>query len=90
MRVIRAVVGMVLFMLALRFILLFLGASASAPIVEWVYRVTDGVVAPFAGAFGGWALPPFAIDFSTLFAMIGYALLGWVLIALVRFFMLPR
>ncbi len=89
-RVINAVIGMIEFMLALRLILTLLGASATAPFVSWVYGVTDGMVAPFAGAFATWQLGGFFIDFSTLFAMIGYAIIGWLLLRLLDFFSLLR
>lgn len=72
-------------LLGLRIILRFFGASTSAPFVDWVYQTTAPLLAPFSGMFpsplmsGG-----FVIEFSALFAAIAYALLGYLVMELVR------
>jgi hypothetical protein len=85
-RVINVIVGIIELLLALRLVLELLGASAGAPFVAWIYNASWNLVAPFSGAFpslslGGSAL----IDFSTILAMIAYAILAWIVIKLVFF-----
>jgi YggT family protein len=85
-RAIDIVVGIIELLLAIRFVLELLGASSGAPFIAWVYSVSWNLVAPFSGAFpslslGGNSL----IDFSTILAMIVYAILGWLAIKLIFF-----
>jgi hypothetical protein len=67
-------------LLALRFVLRLLGASASAPFVEWIYETTKPLLQPFLFAFptpsvrGG-----FVLEFTTLFALFAYALIGYII-----------
>ena len=83
--VINWVVGIIEFMLALRLILELLQAGPSSQFVSWVYSVTSGLVAPFSGAFQSFYFGGFVLDISTLFAMIGYAIIGWLIIRLFSF-----
>jgi hypothetical protein len=85
-RVINVIVGIIELLLAVRLVLELLGANAGAPFVAWLYNASWNLVAPFSGAFpsislGGNSL----IDFSTVFAMIAYAVLAWIVIKLVYF-----
>lgn len=71
-------------LLGLRIALKLLGASTSAPFVNWVYETTQPLLAPFQGMFpspqvtGG-----FVIEFSSLFAVMVYAFIGYFLAELV-------
>ncbi len=82
-RIINTVIGIIGFLLALRIVLLLLGASTAAPFVAWVYSVTGGLMGPFAGAFPNLILGGFILDISAIFAIIGYAIIGglisWIL-----------
>ena len=89
-RVVNAVIGTIEFMLALRLILELLGANAAAPFVAWVYSVSGGFVAPFSGAFASWNVAGFVLDLSIVFAMIGYAIIGWLLLRFISFFSFLR
>ena len=71
--------GLIEAMLALRLILQLLGANPASAFIAWVYGVTDAFVWPFAGAFPTLTVGAFAIEFSTIFAMIGYAVIGWLI-----------
>jgi hypothetical protein len=83
--VINWVIGIIEAMLTLRLVLELLGASPSSQFVAWVYDVTSPFVAPFAGAFpsGSFGIP--SLDIATVFAMIGYAIIGWLLIRVFSF-----
>lgn len=85
-RVINMLIGIVEFALAGRLVLELLGASTSSPFVEWVYTVTDALVQPFAGAFPALSVGSGSmIDVVAIFAMIGYAVIGLVVIQLLLF-----
>lgn len=78
LRVINVVLSIIEFLLALRIVLELLGASASSQFVAWVYAVTDALIGPFASAFPNWSVGGFVIDVSAIFAMIGYAIIAWL------------
>ena len=81
--IVNLVFGVVEFMLAVRIVLELLGASAAAPFVAWVYIVTAGLATPFSGAFPSWDLGQgYVLDLSAIFAMIGYAIIGWIVVRL--------
>lgn len=72
--------------LALRFALKLLGASARADFVSWIYETTAPLLAPFRGAFPSPMIEQgFILEFSTLFAILIYAVIGWLLTELVEF-----
>jgi uncharacterized protein YggT (Ycf19 family) len=71
------IIGLIEFLLTLRLLLKLLGASASAPFVQWIYATTSPLLAPFEGMFPTSTLPVgFILEVSTLFALISYAFLG--------------
>ena len=86
LRVVNMLIGIVEFALAARLVLEVLGASSSSQFVEWVYTVTDALVQPFSGAFSALAMGNGSvIDVVAIFAMIGYAVIGLVVIQLLLF-----
>lgn len=81
--IVNLVFGVIEFMLAVRIVLELLGANSGAPFVAWIYEITGGLIAPFAGAFPSWDLGGgFVLNLSALFAMIGYAIIGWIVMRL--------
>ncbi len=82
-RFVNSLVGVILAialtLLGLRFVLKLFGANASNDFVEWIYRTSGDVLAPFRGIFpqqnveGGYVL-----EFSTLFAMLAYTLVALI------------
>lgn len=86
-RVINTVVGVIEAMLALRLALELLGASTASAFVLWVFTVTERLVAPFFGAFPSLSLGSAVLDLSTIFAMAGYAVIGWLAIRVLSFFL---
>lgn len=71
--------------LALRFLLKLFGANSSTAFVSWVYAMSSVLLDPFRGIF-----PPvvvqnrFVLDFTTLFAMLVYAILALVLLWIIN------
>jgi uncharacterized protein YggT (Ycf19 family) len=83
---INTVVGLVEFILGMRILLKLFDASASAPFTNWIYETSSPLIAPFRGMFPHPALDGvFVIEFSTIFALIFYALVGYFLVELVEF-----
>jgi hypothetical protein len=86
LRILDVVLGIVELLLAGRFFLRLLGANGGSGFMAWLYRVTDQLLGPFAGAFPSVSLSGnYVIEFSTLFAMLIYAFIGWIIIRLVAF-----
>jgi uncharacterized protein YggT (Ycf19 family) len=84
-RIINGLVGIIECLLVIRLVLEILGASQSSQFVAWIYGVTSGLVAPFTGAFPAFSISGTAIDLSIVLAMIGYAIIGWLVIRLLSF-----
>lgn len=83
LRLINGLVGIIEAAFVLRLILELLGASPSSAFVAAVYEITGRLLGPFAGAFPNFSLGVgFVIDVSTIVAMIGYAIVGWLVIRL--------
>jgi len=73
------VFGIIEALLVIRFILKALGANASAGFAEFVYGITQPLVAPFVGLFGTPASGGGAVlEPHTLIAIVVYALLAWL------------
>jgi hypothetical protein len=85
-RIVDFALGIIVLLLAARMLLKFFGANSGASFVSWLYGVTGQLVAPFAGIFPDWTIAGrYVIDFSTLFAMVAYIILGWLLLMLISF-----
>jgi hypothetical protein len=86
LRILDVVLGIVELLLAGRFFLRLLDANGGSGFMGWLYGVTDQLLGPFAGTFPSVSLSGnYVIEFSTLFAMLIYAFLGWIIIRLVAF-----
>ena len=68
-----AIVGV---LLGLRFILKLFGANASNEFVNWVYESSAEILGPFRGIFPSANLDGFVIEFSTIFAIVVYSIIG--------------
>ncbi|MEK7601324.1 MAG: YggT family protein [Patescibacteria group bacterium] len=85
-RLINGIISLIEAALALRLILELFGASASSRFVAFVYGITDRLLGSFAGAFPNISLGGgYMIDVTAIFAMIGYAILGWLIIRALSF-----
>ena len=63
--------------IGLRFFFKLIGANPENPFAAFLYRFTDFFVAPFASLTGAPAAGGMIFEFSTLIAMIVYALIFW-------------
>lgn len=84
------ILGIVEFLLSLRIILKLFGASPTAPFVSWIYETTQPLLVPFIGAFPSPRLEGgFIIEFSSLFALIVFAFIGYLVDRLFVSFTIP-
>lgn len=83
-RVIWYITGILLALLAFRFVLSLLGANRGNPFADFIYSVTYPFVAPFFGLFGysvRYGVARFEIE--TLVAMAVYALVAYAIVKLI-------
>jgi len=88
--ILSAIVGFMSTLVALRFVLRLLGANPANAFVNWVYDWSTPLVAPFAGIFGQDStivegpgiVTPSVFEWTTLIAVLVYAVFGGLLIRL--------
>lgn len=76
-RIVWYVAGVIITLLALRFILFMLGANQGSGFVDFIYGISGIFAAPFAGIFPAPTYGQFFFDTASLVAMIVYALIAW-------------
>ncbi len=85
-RVIRALIDFVSLiielLLSIRLIFKFLVVNAGTPFVAWLYGITAPLVAPFAKIHPDWRVSGFVINFTTLVALVVYAIAGQLILML--------
>ena len=64
-------------LLALRFGLKLIGANPASPFAVFIYGLSGLFLFPFAGLTGTPAAGGMVLEFTTLIAMVVYALIGW-------------
>jgi uncharacterized protein YggT (Ycf19 family) len=83
---VEAVLLVVETLLGLRLLLRFLGARQDVAFVQWLYATSEPLIEPFVGIFPSPVIEGrFVLEFSTLFAMLIYALIAYVVIELVHY-----
>lgn len=73
---VNVVIGAVWALLGLRFILKLFSANPTHEFVNWVYETSGEVLGPFRGIFPSANLDGFIFDFTALFAMLVYGIIG--------------
>src|ERR1700730_12520043 len=74
--------GLIEGLIAIRFVLKALGANAGAGFAQFIYGITNPLVAPFYGLFGNPASQGSVLEVHSIVALIVYALLAWVIVRL--------
>ena len=83
---ISLIVGIAEAILTFRFLLRLLGANPATPFVHWLYDVSELVLAPFRGIFPSpFIQPGYVFEFATLFAIMAYAIFGYIVIAAIEY-----
>ena len=70
-------------LMGLRFIFKLIGVNPGNTFASFLYTLTDFFVRPFASLTGAPAAAGMVFEFSTILAMIIYALVGWALVRIV-------
>ena len=70
-------------LLLLRFVLILFSANLSAPFARWVFDKSQVFLAPFGNIFPRIDVAGFDVDFTVLFALLVYAIVGQLIISLV-------
>lgn len=79
------VVAIIVGLIAFRFVLLLLGANPASGFADFIYSVTNVLIAPFAGLLSTPSLTDGSvIDVVSIVAMIVYLLIGWLIVRLVH------
>ena len=85
-RIVWLVAGVIIFLLAFRFVLAMLGANTTNTFASFIYDASHPFVAPFFGLFSydniNYGVSRFEI--YTLVAIAVYAVIAWGLVALVN------
>ncbi len=90
-QIIWLVMGILEVVLGLRFLFKLIGVNAANTFATFLYNLTGIFVAPFASLTGAPAAGGMVFEFSTIIAMIVYALVGWGLVRLINvLFYKPR
>lgn len=72
--------------LSLRFLLKFFGANTAAPFTQWIYNNTEPLLYPFVNIFPAPKIEGnFTIEFTSLFAILIYMVVGYLLIEILEF-----
>ncbi|MEX0748921.1 MAG: YggT family protein [Candidatus Saccharimonadales bacterium] len=83
-QVVYFLISLVQVVLLFRLILRLFGASPAAGFVEFIYDVTAPLVAPFFGIFrSDFDFAQGVLEIETLVAMLVYAVVGYLLLALI-------
>lgn len=88
-QVIYFIFGAISVLLALRFVLLALGANELSPFVNFIYGLSRPFVLPFQGIFGEPQLGGSLIEWSSLVAIVIYSLIAYGLVRLVELVFAP-
>lgn len=89
-RIIYFVLAVLEVLLLLRFLFRLLGANQGSSFVMFLYNLTHVFVGPFNGIFNDQALGQSVFEFSTIVAMIVYALIAWGIVSLCRIIFAPK
>lgn len=77
------ITGVIITLLALRFLLLLFGANPSAGFSQLIYGLSAPFMAPFYAVFGTTQVEGAVFEWSALLAIAVYALLGWGIASLI-------
>ena len=84
-KVVYFIVGVIVALLGIRFVLQLLGASEASGFVNFIYRLTEPLVAPFYGIFQTTvAYGAARLELESVVAMVIYTLIGWGIASLIR------
>ena len=85
------IIGFIEVLLGLRVVLKLFGANAESSFVSWVYQASYPLLSPFEGIFPTSRFSgSFVIEFSAIFAIILYAVAGYLVEEMIDYINLKR
>ncbi len=89
-RILWLVISVIIALIALRFVLLALGANPENGFATFVYGLSRLFVAPFLGLFGPEpAVGASYFEYASLIGIAVYLLLGWIIAKVIELIMAP-
>lgn len=82
-RIVWFVFGVIEILIAIRFVLLLMGANAAAGFVQFIYGVSGVFMVPFNAILGAPTVSGATFEWSALLAIAVYALIAWGLVSLI-------
>jgi YggT family protein len=83
-RIVMFVFGVIELLILVRFALLLFGANTQSMFVQWVHQISGIFMAPFNAIFGTQTVNGATFEWSALVAIAVYALIAWLIVALLR------
>jgi hypothetical protein len=83
-RVVYYVFGVIEVILAMRFVLLLLGANKEAGFVSFIHNLSTPFMVPFDAVFKTQSVAGSSFELSSLLALAVYALIGWGVVSLIQ------
>ena len=83
-RVVMFVFGVIELLLIVRFFLLLVGANTQTGFVQWIHDVSGIFMAPFNAILGIQTINGRVFEWSALVAIVVYAVIAWLIVALIR------
>jgi len=83
-RVVMFVFGVIELLLIVRFFLLLVGANTQTGFVQWIHDVSGIFMAPFNAILGIQTINGAVFEWSALVAIVVYAVIAWLIVALIR------
>lgn len=83
-RIVYFVFGVIVSLLAIRFVFSLFAANTAAPFVRFIYGVTDVFMIPFNAIFANQRVNASTFEWSVLIAIVIYALIAWAIVAFIH------
>lgn len=83
--ILNLILGIVTFFIGFRILFQLFAANSNTPFVAWIYNISSGFMAPFAGIFPSITLGQTGsvLDVVALITLIAYAIITQLLISLI-------
>lgn len=86
-RIVYYIGGVILALIALRFLFLLLGANRGSGFVDFIYDLSGIFVAPFVGIFGE---PTFGVSYVETSSIVAFVIYGLITVGIGKLFTLNR
>ena len=76
-------------LLLFRFVLVLFSANLSGPFSRWIFAYSTSLIGPFGNIFPTVNVVGFPVDFTVLFALVVYMILGQLIARVLYYFAYP-